>query len=35
MSRMFDYNSVADHLLTVLVALLLAMFVVVMFVGGH
>jgi len=31
MSRMFDYSSIADHILTVLVTLLLAMFVVVMF----
>jgi hypothetical protein len=30
-SRMFDYNSAADHILTVLVVLLLAMFGVVMF----
>jgi hypothetical protein len=29
---MFDYNSAADHILTVLVALLLVMFVVVMFI---
>jgi hypothetical protein len=34
LSRMFDYNSAADHILTILVGLLLAMFVVVMFLPG-
>jgi|GEM_PF-2226612 hypothetical protein len=30
-SRMFNYSSIADHILTVVVALLVAMFAVVMF----
>jgi hypothetical protein len=33
MSRMFEYHSLADHLLTVLVAALIAMFVLVYFVS--
>jgi hypothetical protein len=32
MSRMFDYNSAADYVLTILVVLLLVMFGVVMFI---
>lgn len=32
MSRLFVYNSLADHILSVLAVLLLVMFVVVMFV---
>jgi len=32
MSRMFEYHSAADHLLTVLVAMLIGMFVLVVFI---